>query len=183
MLKISKVIIFSLFLILLVIQQPGFSNASKIDELKNQIEERNSNMSELEKEIEMYQKQLEEVGAEKQTLNNEIYRLNLNKKKLSSDISLTNNKISLSLKALKKDPWENIEEKYKKGDIVNGKATKFNSFGAFIQISTKIQGLCHVSEFGSAQKMEETLKIGEKYDFQIISIEPKEHRMSLKINK
>jgi len=94
MLKISKVIIFSLFLILLVIQQPGFSNASKIDELKNQIEERNSNMSELEKEIEMYQKQLEEVGAEKQTLNNEIYRLNLNKKKLSSDISLTNNKIS-----------------------------------------------------------------------------------------
>ncbi len=103
-------------------------------------------------------------------------------------IEISNNKVSLSLKALKKDPWENIEEKYKKGDIVKGKISKFNSFGAFIQISDlpaeqagKIQGLCHISEFGSTQKMEETLEAGKKYDFEILSIEPKEHRMSLKL--
>jgi len=96
-------------------------------------------------------------------------------------IDISNGKASLSLKALKKDPWKDIEKKYKKDDAANGKVIKFNPFGAFVQISPKIQGLCHVSEFGSQKKMEEVLKIGEKYDFQILSIEPAEHRMSLRL--
>ena len=96
-------------------------------------------------------------------------------------IDISNGKVSLSLKALKKDPWKDIEEKYKKGDIVKGEVTKFNPFGVFIKISPQIQGLCHVSEFGSQKKMEETLKIGEKYDFKILLIEPAEHRMTLKL--
>ena len=96
-------------------------------------------------------------------------------------ISIVDDKVSLSLKALKKDPWAGIEEKYKKGDMVEGKVTKFNPFGAFIQLTPKIQGLCHISEFGTKTKMEEKLKIGKKYNFQILSIEPKEHRMSLKL--
>jgi len=98
-------------------------------------------------------------------------------------IDISNGKISLSLKALKKDPWKNIEKKHKKGDVIKGKAIKFNPFGVFVQVSPKVQGLCHVSEFGSQKKMEESLKIGEKYDFQILSIEPTEHRMSLKLVK
>ncbi len=98
-------------------------------------------------------------------------------------IEISNNKVSLSLKALKQDPWQDIEKKYKKGDTVKGKATKFNPFGVFVQISEKIQGLCHISEFGSRKKMEESLEIGKDYDFQILSIEPKEHRMSLKLIK
>lgn len=96
-------------------------------------------------------------------------------------IDISNGKVSLSLKALKKDPWKNIEEEYKKGDMVKGEIAKFNPFGAFIKISPKIQGLCHVSEFGSQKKMEEVLKIGEKHDFQILSIDPAEHRMTLKL--
>jgi small subunit ribosomal protein S1 len=98
-------------------------------------------------------------------------------------IDISNDKVSLSLKALKKDPWKDIEKKYKKGDIIKGKVTKFNPFGAFVQISPKIQGLCHISEFTSQKKMEENLKIGGEYDFQILSIESKEHRMSLKLVK
>lgn len=90
-------------------------------------------------------------------------------------------KISLSLKALKKDPWQGIEEKFKKGDLVKGKATKFNPFGAFVQVTAQIQGLCHISEFGTRSKMEEKLKIGQSYDFQILQIDPQEHRMSLKL--
>ena len=102
-------------------------------------------------------------------------------------IEITNDKISLSLKALKKDPWDGIEGKYNKGDIVKGKVTKFNSFGAFVQIvdgsdkDSKIQGLCHISEFGSQKKMEDALEISKVYNFQISLIEPKEHRMSLKL--
>lgn len=96
-------------------------------------------------------------------------------------IEISGDKVSLSLKALKKDPWKDIEKKYKKGDIISGKVTKFNLFGAFVKISPKIQGLCHISEFGSKSKMEEILKIGKKYNFQILSIDPAEHRMSLKL--
>jgi small subunit ribosomal protein S1 len=96
-------------------------------------------------------------------------------------IDISDGKVSLSLKALKKDPWENIEEKHKKGDIVKGEVVKFNPFGAFVKISDEIQGLCHVSEFGSDKKMEEVLRIKGKYDFQILSIDSSEHRMSLKL--
>lgn len=100
-------------------------------------------------------------------------------------IDISNDKVSLSLKTLKKDPWEGIEKKYKKGDVVSGKITKLNPFGAFVQIcqknSPKIQGLIHISEIGTKSKMDEKLKIGEEYDFQILSINPAEHRMSLKL--
>lgn len=96
-------------------------------------------------------------------------------------ISITNDRISLSLKTMKKDPWEGIEKKYNKEDIVKGKVTKFNPYGAFIQIAPKIQGLCHISEFGTKTKMESSLNIGKEYKFQILSIDPKEHRMSLKL--
>jgi len=96
-------------------------------------------------------------------------------------IDISDDRVSLSLKALKKDPWLDIEKKHKKGEIVSGKVTKFNPFGAFVQITTKIQGLCHISEFGTRGKMEERLKIGQKYNFQILEIRPKEHRLSLKL--
>jgi len=98
-------------------------------------------------------------------------------------IDIKNNQVFLSLKSLKKNPWQDIEKKYKKGDIVKGKVTKLNPFGAFVRIEDKIQGLCHISEFGFQKKMEETLTIGKTYEFQISSIEPKEYRMSLKLVK
>lgn len=90
-------------------------------------------------------------------------------------------RISLSLKALKKDPWQEIHEKYKKSDVVEGKVTKFNPFGAFVEIEPKIQGLCHISEFGTKTKMEEQLKVGKSYKFQILQVDPAEHRMTLKL--
>jgi len=96
-------------------------------------------------------------------------------------IDISNGRVSLSLKALKKDPWQDIEKKYKKGDIVSGKVTKLNPFGVFVQITPKIQGLCHISEFGSQKKMQELLEIGKKYNFKILLIEPKEHRMNLEL--
>lgn len=105
-------------------------------------------------------------------------------------INTANGKVSLSMKALQKDPWEGIEEKYKKGDIIEGMVVKFNPFGAFVKIlsddkkvPSKIQGLCHISEFGTRTKMEEDLKIGENYQFQVIQISPAEHKMTLGLVK
>ncbi len=98
-------------------------------------------------------------------------------------ISISEARIFLSLKALKKNPWEEIEKKYKPGDIIKGKVIKFNPFGAFIQLTSKIQGLCHISEFGTKSKMETALEIGKKYNFQILLINSKEYRINLKITQ
>ncbi|MCP6718295.1 MAG: S1 RNA-binding domain-containing protein [Patescibacteria group bacterium] len=97
-------------------------------------------------------------------------------------IEISGNRVWLSLKALKKDPWKGINEKYKKGDIIKGEVTKLNPFGAFVKLDKEIQGLCHVSEFEN-QKMEEILELEKTYKFKILSIEEKEHKMSLKLIK
>lgn len=94
-------------------------------------------------------------------------------------IDIRGDKISLSLKQLKEDPWVKAQEKYHKGDIITAKITKYNPFGAFAQLDKDIHGLAHISEFGTEAKMRETLKIGEKYTLKILMIDSQEHRLSL----
>ncbi len=103
-------------------------------------------------------------------------------------IEITGDKAFLSLKALKEDPWKKIEGNYKKGDVVQGKVTKINPFGAFVQIISDkkeekdgVQGLCHVSEFKTIEEMNERLVVDQEYSFEILLIDPKEHRMILKL--
>jgi len=101
-------------------------------------------------------------------------------------IGIDDTRISLSMKALKNDPWGEIAKKYKVGDTVTGKVDKINPFGAFVYLDKDIHGLAHVSEFREVypdSKMEEVLTAGEKYDWKILSIEPKEHRMGLMLVK
>jgi small subunit ribosomal protein S1 len=96
-------------------------------------------------------------------------------------IDIASGRVSLSLKALKEDPWEGIEAKYKKGDVVKGTVTKLNPFGAFVQLESKIQSLCHISEFESKEEMEKKLKPSHDYTFEILVIEPQNHRINLKL--
>lgn len=96
------------------------------------------------------------------------------------DIS-SEGRISLSLKALKEDPWKEIAEKLKKGDSIRGTAVKFNPYGAFVKINPYIQGLIHISEFGTQKNMQDTIEIGKEYEFRIILIDPVEHRMALRL--
>jgi small subunit ribosomal protein S1 len=95
-------------------------------------------------------------------------------------VEIEGEKVSLSTKALKENPWEKVREKYNTGQIVKGEITKFNPFGTFVKLDKNIQGLTHISEFGTEKKMKETLELGKKYDFKIISIKPSEYRMALK---
>lgn len=96
-------------------------------------------------------------------------------------IGIENDKLSLSLKALKKDPWLEIDKKYKKDQEVSGEVTKINPFGAFVQLDKDIHGLVHVSDFSSPEEMQKTLTVGQKYQFKIISIEPSAHKMALSL--
>jgi len=90
-------------------------------------------------------------------------------------------RLSLSLKALKKDPWLEIENSYKKDQLVEGEVTKINPFGAFVQLDKDIHGLVHVSDFKSYDLMSQELKVGQKYQFKILSIEPSVHKMALSL--
>ena len=95
-------------------------------------------------------------------------------------VEIDGDKVSLSTKAMKENPWEKINGKYEIGQTIKGEVVKFNPFGVFIKIDKSIQGLAHISEFGTEKKMKETLELGKKYEFKIISIKPSEYRMALK---
>lgn len=98
-------------------------------------------------------------------------------------IDITNDRISLSLKRLKPDPWKVAIPHFEKGKTVEGLVKKFNPFGAFVEVvcpdNESLQGLCHISEFGTGDKMKAALEAGKKYKFQVLTFIPDEHRMSL----
>lgn len=94
-------------------------------------------------------------------------------------IAIERDKISLSVKALKSDPWEANKEKYKKGDIVIGKILRLNKFGTLVLLDAGIYGLAHISEFGTEKKMRETIESGKSYVFQIVVFQPENRKLSL----
>ena len=97
-------------------------------------------------------------------------------------IGVEDTRISLSIKVLKEDPWANVKERYNVGDVVTGKVDKINHFGAFVYLDQDIHGLAHVSEFHEIfpkKKMEELFTVGQEYQWKILSIEPRTHRMGL----
>lgn len=96
-------------------------------------------------------------------------------------MEIKDGKVSLSLKSLKTNPWEGIEEKYKSGQEVEGEVIRFNPFGAFIGLDKDIQGLIHVSEFGSVEEMKRQLEVGKKYNFRVELVKPQEKRIVLKL--
>ncbi|PIR73252.1 MAG: 30S ribosomal protein S1 [Candidatus Moranbacteria bacterium CG10_big_fil_rev_8_21_14_0_10_35_21] len=101
-------------------------------------------------------------------------------------IAIDDYKISLSIRALEKDPWSEVDKKYKVGDIVDGTAHKINRFGIFVYLDQDIHGLAHISEMAEVypgKNLDELVKAGEKYLWKILSVEPATHRMGLVLAK
>ncbi|MCX6702661.1 MAG: S1 RNA-binding domain-containing protein [Candidatus Wolfebacteria bacterium] len=98
-------------------------------------------------------------------------------------IDIKDGQVSLSLKALKENPWDKAGEKFKEGEEVSGKLYKFNPFGAYISLDNDFHGLLHVSEFGSIEEMKKQLEPDKKYQFTIESLRPEEKRIILKLKK
>lgn len=94
-------------------------------------------------------------------------------------IEIKDGKMSLSLKALKNNPWKEAAKKYKKGDIVSGVVIKFNKYGALASIEEGVAGLVHISEFGNETKLKEKLELGKSYSFKIALFDPKDQKMTL----
>lgn len=98
-------------------------------------------------------------------------------------IEIEETKISLSIKKLQKDPWTTVQEKYKINDKVKGKVLKVNPFGAFVELDRDIHGLVHISELSDKKlnSPDAAIKVGENYEFTILSIEPENHRLGLSL--
>jgi small subunit ribosomal protein S1 len=94
-------------------------------------------------------------------------------------IEIKDGKVSLSIKALKENPWHTASSRYQKGMEVPGVIIKYNKHGALASIEEGVAGLVHVSEFTSPQELRETLELGKTYPFTISLFEPKEQRMTL----
>lgn len=96
-------------------------------------------------------------------------------------IGIEGAKISLSLKRLENDPWQQATEKYHVGDTVKGKVARLNTFGAFIELDEIVHGLCHISELSHARVKDpgEVVRPGDVKEFKIISFDPAQHRLGL----
>lgn len=94
-------------------------------------------------------------------------------------IEIKEGKVSLSIKALKPNPWNEASKKYKKDDTVTGVVIKYNKHGALASIEEGIAGLVHISEFGSEDKLRSKLELGKTYPFKITLFDPKDQKMAL----
>ncbi len=94
-------------------------------------------------------------------------------------------KIKLSIKALLPDPWENVSQKYKEGDMVKGKVTQIFDFGAFIELEPGIEGFIPAKEitWNKKIKINEILEKGDEVSALILAIKTPERKILLSLRK
>jgi small subunit ribosomal protein S1 len=99
------------------------------------------------------------------------------------EVDRPNQRIALGMKQLGQDPWANIEQLYKVGDLVQGKVTKLASFGAFVGLQSDIDGLVHISQISEerVEKIKNVLKVGQDVSARVVKIDKGERRIGLSI--
>lgn len=100
-------------------------------------------------------------------------------------IAIEKGRVSLSIKQLQSDPWQEAVKKYQLGQIVTGKVSKIMPFGVFVELDSDIQGLAHLGELAheEVKTASDVVKEGEEREFKVISIEPSEHRLGLSVKQ
>jgi small subunit ribosomal protein S1 len=99
------------------------------------------------------------------------------------EVDRPNQRIALGMKQLAQDPWENIDQFYKVGDLVTGNVTKLASFGAFVGLKHEIDGLVHISQISEERvdKIKNVLKVGQEVTARVVKIDKGERRIGLSI--
>ena len=101
------------------------------------------------------------------------------------NIDKENERFSLGIKQLQKDPWETIPERYEVGDKITGTITNVTDFGLFVELEEGIEGLIHVSEV-SGEKIKTPVgrfQVGDIVSAKVININPKDRRIGLSIKQ
>ncbi len=97
------------------------------------------------------------------------------------NIDTDNHRLSLGIKQLQPDIWEQFFTNHRIGEIVRGRVVRHAPFGVFVELDEGIEGLCHVSELDEADKanVENRFKLGEEAEFKIIKLSPAERKIGL----
>lgn len=98
-------------------------------------------------------------------------------------IAIDKDRLSLSLKQMSEDPWLKQVKAFKKGDIVEGKITRITPFGAFVQLSSAVEALVHVSEMGDDDNVdpEKVFQLNEKKQFKVLDIDTEARKIALSL--
>ena len=99
------------------------------------------------------------------------------------EVDAANQRMSLGIKQLTEDPWRNIDQHFRMGDLVTGKVVKLASFGAFVELAGGLEGLVHISQIREEriEKMKDVLKAGDEVNARVIKIDNAERRIGLSI--
>ena len=101
------------------------------------------------------------------------------------NIDAENQRLSLGLKQLATDIWDDFFSRHHVGDTIEGKVVRMTNFGAFVELDEGIEGLIHVSEFDDSQHAgkdgEDRAEVGETYPMKIIKLAPAERKIGLSI--
>ncbi len=99
------------------------------------------------------------------------------------DVDSNNQRISLGIKQLSSDPWSEIDQLFKIGDVVKGKVTKITTYGAFIDLGNGIDGLVHISQVSEdhIEKIKDVLETDQEVTARVIKIDIEERRIGLSI--
>ena len=101
------------------------------------------------------------------------------------DINHERGRISLSIRRLQPDPWQESVAKYQIGDLIDGTVTKLVNFGAFVRVEEGLEGLIHISELSNQRVAHpgDVVKEGEVLKLKIISLDSERHRLGLSLKQ
>ena len=99
------------------------------------------------------------------------------------DLNEEEGRVSLSLKATTPGPWDGVEQKLAKGDVVEGTVKRLTDFGAFVEVLPGIDGLVHVSQISHKriENPKEALKVGQEVNVKVLEVNADAERVSLSI--
>lgn len=99
------------------------------------------------------------------------------------DLNEEEGRVSLSLKATTPGPWDGVEQKLAKGDVVEGTVKRLTDFGAFVEVLPGIDGLVHVSQISHKriENPKEALKVGQEVKVKVLEVNADAERVSLSI--
>lgn len=101
------------------------------------------------------------------------------------DFNKEEGKIGLGLRNVEANPWEQVDEKYKVGDVVVGKVVRLAGFGAFVELEPGIEGLVHISQISDERvtKVEDKLEDGQEVKVKVVSLDKPAHKLGLSIRE
>ncbi len=91
-------------------------------------------------------------------------------------------RISLSIRALQKDPWHDAERRFATGSVVKGRVTRLETYGAFVELAPGVEGLAHVSKLGSEEHVRharDVLQLGQDVRVEVLGVDLEKKRISL----